>query len=113
MTSLEPVASCGELAVEMAANDSRHDLHDPRAVLQALYPLVHSDDGRLTYRHQSSRREGVPRAHQVGLAVQTLYIEHRTEEDMRRLQVLTPLSLLVNIATLMTCRFILNPNLGE
>ncbi len=32
---------------------------------------------------------------------------------MRRLQVLTPLSLLVNIATLMTCRFILTPNLGE
>lgn len=32
---------------------------------------------------------------------------------MYRLQVLTPLSLLVNIATLMVCRFILDPNLGE
>ena len=29
-----------------------------------------------------------------------------------RLQVLTPLSLLINIATLMVCTFILDPNLG-
>ena len=38
--TLSSAAFGGELAVEMAAADSRHDHHDPRDILQPLSPKI-------------------------------------------------------------------------
>ncbi|KAI0702059.1 hypothetical protein C8T65DRAFT_266253 [Cerioporus squamosus] len=48
-----------------------------------------------------------------GLPIDTNHPAVRDYLALIRLQVLTPLSLLINIATLMTCRFILEPDLED
>ena len=42
----------------------------------------------------------------------TFWSPRKSKGVVYRLQVLTPLSLLINIATLMVCTFMLDPNLG-
>ena len=56
-------------------------------------------------------REYLALVRSVPVFEKTAYTELTWSCD--RLQVLTPLSLLINIATLMVCTFMLDPNLGK